>query len=101
MKPDPQLGENETFWDRKEVPAAEGEGELMVFQSDGKGVVMRPETSETSETSKPTVPLQHEKNNEQQKNGKKKMALVGAWADENPPKRSLVIDPVFVPNLER
>lgn len=65
----------EVFWDQKEVPAAEKEGELMVFQSDGKGVVMRPETSEMS---KPTVPAQHEKNNEQEKNGKKKMALVGA-----------------------
>jgi hypothetical protein len=57
----------EAFWDQKEVPAAEGEGELMVFQSDGKGVVMRPETSEAS---KPTTPVQHEKNNEQEKNGR-------------------------------
>ena len=66
----------EDFWEQKPPPTAEEEGELMVFQADGKGVVMRPQAG-TMDAVKP-IPQLHKSSKEPEKNGKKKMALVGA-----------------------
>ncbi len=70
----------QAYWDQETPPAAEQEGALMVIQADGKGVVMRPESDPSPD--KPVAPTaaphQEEKKNKAEKNGKKKMALVGA-----------------------
>ncbi len=67
----------EVFWDQETAPAADEEGTLMVIQADGKGVVMRPETKAEDQPSV-AVPHSEAQENEEEKGGKKKMALVGA-----------------------
>ncbi len=75
------------FWAQETAPKAEEEGALMVIQADGKGVVMRPE-GEANTEGKPIVPAPHtgKKEKEEEKKGKKKMALVGA---------AYTVDPFF------
>jgi len=65
----------ESFWAQETAPAAEEEGALMVIQADGKGVVMRAQAN-TEEQPAVAVPHSGVKRNEEEKSGKKKMALV-------------------------
>jgi len=67
----------EGFWAQETAPEAEEEGALMVIQADGKGVVMRAEAN-TEDQPSVAVPHSGVKRNEEGKEGKKKMALVGA-----------------------
>lgn len=67
----------EAYWDQLPAPATEEQGALMVVQADGKGVVIRSE-SDGSEPAQGTSCKTVEKHQAKEKNGKKKMALVGA-----------------------
>ena len=67
----------EGFWAQETAPEAEEEGALMVIQADGKGVVMRAEAN-TEDQPSVAVPHSGVKRKEEEKEGKKKMALVGA-----------------------
>ena len=86
----------DAYWEQQPVPKAEEEGALMVIQADGKGVVMR-SGSDAGDASPGTPLKKKEKNRDQEKNGKKKMALVGAAYTIDPYHRTpeAVLDALF------
>jgi len=86
----------EAYWEQLPAPSIEEEGALMVVQADGKGVVIRSE----SDAGKPaqSKPLKStEKQESKEKNGKKKMALVGAAYTIDPYVRTpqAILDALF------
>jgi hypothetical protein len=86
----------EAYWEQQTAPSIEEEGALMVIQADGKGVVIRSE-SDAGDLAQDKPLKTKKKEEKKEKNGKKKMALVGAAYTIDPYVRTpqAILDALF------